>query len=140
MFSSLLSMNISFKAIVCIFDQKSFNNLVITLQEDDFMDEISMEYTFYQASKQEVPLSRSSSLWMNLPLLVYVYLFLSQEKKSMQEEILVSRHLLVWVQIVDCPFSKEQSCISSNSTSTPFNSFYNHFCVVEWCVSLFSTM
>jgi len=45
------------------------------------MDDISMEYGFYQASKQEVPLSRSSGSWMNLPLLVYVYLFPSQEGK-----------------------------------------------------------
>jgi hypothetical protein len=31
MFSSLLSMNICFKVILCICDQKSFNNLVVTL-------------------------------------------------------------------------------------------------------------
>jgi hypothetical protein len=29
--SSLLSMKVAFKAIVCICDQKSFNNLVVTL-------------------------------------------------------------------------------------------------------------
>jgi hypothetical protein len=47
MFSSLLSMKVTFKVMVCICDQKSFTNLVITLQEDDFMDKISMEYGFY---------------------------------------------------------------------------------------------
>ncbi len=57
-FSSLLSMKVSFKAIVCICNKKSFINLVVTLQEDDLMDEIFMEYGFYQVSKQEVPLSR----------------------------------------------------------------------------------
>jgi hypothetical protein len=31
MLSSLLSMKVTFKAIVCICDQKSFNNLVVTL-------------------------------------------------------------------------------------------------------------
>jgi hypothetical protein len=56
-------------------NQNVFNNLVVTLQEKDFMDDISMEYRFYQASKQEVPLSRSLGSWMNLPLLVYTYLF-----------------------------------------------------------------
>jgi hypothetical protein len=45
--SSLFSMKVAFKAIICICDQKSFNNLVITLQEEDFMDDISMEYEFY---------------------------------------------------------------------------------------------
>jgi hypothetical protein len=40
-------MKVAFKAIICICDQKSFNNLVITLQEEDFMDDISMEYKFY---------------------------------------------------------------------------------------------
>jgi hypothetical protein len=45
--SSLFSMKVAFKAIICICDQKSFNNLVITLQEEDFMDDISMEYKFY---------------------------------------------------------------------------------------------
>ncbi len=45
--SNLLSMKVGFKIIVCICDQKSFNNLVVTFQEEDFMDDISMEYTFY---------------------------------------------------------------------------------------------
>lgn len=80
-FSSLLSMKVSFEALVCICNQKSFNNLVTTFPKDDFMDEISMEYGFYQASKQEVPLSRSLSLWLNLLFLVYTYLFPSHEKK-----------------------------------------------------------
>jgi hypothetical protein len=40
-------MKVNFKAIVCICDQKSFNNLVVTLYEEDFMDEIFMEYGFY---------------------------------------------------------------------------------------------
>jgi len=40
---SLLSMKVAFKAIVCICNQESFNNLVVTLQEEDFMDNISME-------------------------------------------------------------------------------------------------
>jgi hypothetical protein len=53
--SNLLSMKVAFKAIVCICNQKSFNNLVITLQEESFMDNISMDYGFYQAFKQEVP-------------------------------------------------------------------------------------
>jgi hypothetical protein len=79
--SNLLSMKGAFTVIVCICNQKSFNNLVVTFQEEGFMDDISMEYGFYQASKQEVPLSRSSGSWMNLPLLVYVYLFPSQEGK-----------------------------------------------------------
>ncbi len=55
--SSLLSMKVGFKTIVCICDQKSFKNLVVTLQGEDFID-ISMEYGFYQASKQEVPLPK----------------------------------------------------------------------------------
>jgi hypothetical protein len=50
-FSGLLSMKVNFRAIVYICNQKSFNNLVITLQEEDFMDYIFMEYGFYQASK-----------------------------------------------------------------------------------------
>jgi hypothetical protein len=45
--SNLLSMKVGFKIIVCICDQKFFNNLVVTFQEEDFMDDISMEYTFY---------------------------------------------------------------------------------------------
>jgi hypothetical protein len=45
--SSLLSMKFSFKAIVYICNQIFFNNLVITLQEEDFMDNISMDYEFY---------------------------------------------------------------------------------------------
>ncbi len=63
---NLLSMKVAFKAIIYICDQKSFNNLVVTVQEEDFKDDISMEYGFYQASKQEVPLARSLNLWMNL--------------------------------------------------------------------------
>ncbi len=55
------------------------------------MDDIFMECGFYQASKQEVPLSRSLGLWMNLPLLVYTYLFPSQEGKYLQANILASR-------------------------------------------------
>jgi hypothetical protein len=47
LYSSLLSMKVVFKAIICICSQKSFNNLVITLQEEDFLDDISMEYEFY---------------------------------------------------------------------------------------------
>ncbi len=61
--SSLLSMNITFKAIVYICNRKSFNNLVVTLQEENFMDDIFIEYGFYQASKQEIPLSRSLGSW-----------------------------------------------------------------------------
>jgi hypothetical protein len=72
---NLLSMKVAFKTIVCICDQKSFNNLIITLHEEGFMDDISMEYGFYQASKHEVLLSRSLCSWMNLPLLICVYLF-----------------------------------------------------------------
>jgi hypothetical protein len=56
-------MKVTFKAIVCICDQKSFNNLVVIFQEEGFMDDISMEYGFYQASKQEVLLSRSLGSW-----------------------------------------------------------------------------
>ncbi len=44
--SSLLSMKVAFKTIVCICDQKSFSNLVVTFEEEDFMDNISMEYGF----------------------------------------------------------------------------------------------
>jgi hypothetical protein len=40
---SLLSMKVTFKTIVCICNQECFNNLVVTLQEEDFMDNISME-------------------------------------------------------------------------------------------------
>lgn len=101
---SLLSMKVAFKAIVCICDQQSFNNLVITLQEGDFEEEIFIEYIFYQTYEKEVPLVRSSSLWMNLPLLIYAYLFPSQEGKSTQVEILVSRHFLAWVPACDCSF------------------------------------
>ncbi len=61
--SSLLCMKVTFKAIVCICDQKSFNNLVVTFQEEGFINDISMEYGFYQASKHEVPLSRSLGSW-----------------------------------------------------------------------------
>jgi hypothetical protein len=39
-------MKVTFKAIVHVYDQKSFNNLVMTLEEEDFMDDISMEYGF----------------------------------------------------------------------------------------------
>jgi hypothetical protein len=46
-FLSLLSMKVAFKAIVYICHQKSFNNLVVTFQEEDFMDDIIMEYEFY---------------------------------------------------------------------------------------------
>jgi hypothetical protein len=73
--SSLLSMKVAFKAIVCICNQKSFNNLVVTLQKEDFMDDIFMEYEFYKASKLEVLLLKSLGFWMNLPLVVYTYLF-----------------------------------------------------------------
>ncbi len=38
-----------------------------------------MEYGFYQASKQEVPLLRSLGSWMNLPLLVYAYFLRGKE-------------------------------------------------------------
>jgi hypothetical protein len=44
-------MKVTFKAIICICNQKSFNNLVITLQEKGILGDISMEYGFYQASK-----------------------------------------------------------------------------------------
>jgi len=50
-FSNLLSMKVTFKANVCICNQKSFNNLVVTFQEENFMDNISLEYRFYQASR-----------------------------------------------------------------------------------------
>jgi hypothetical protein len=40
-------MKVTFKTIVYICDQKPFSNLVITFQEEDFMDDISMEYKFY---------------------------------------------------------------------------------------------
>ncbi len=80
-FSSLLSMKIAFIAIICICNQKSFNNLVITLQEEDFVDDIFMEYVFYLVSKQEVPLLKSSGSLMNLPLLLYAYIFPLQEGK-----------------------------------------------------------
>ncbi len=76
-FLSLFSMKVTFKAIVYICDQTSFNNLVVTLHKEDFKDDISMEYGFYQASKQEVLLSRLFGPWMNLPLLLYAYLFFS---------------------------------------------------------------
>jgi hypothetical protein len=42
--SSLLCMKITFKGIAFIYDQKSFNNLVVTLHEKDFKDDISMVY------------------------------------------------------------------------------------------------
>jgi hypothetical protein len=45
--SNFLSMMVAFKKIVYICGHKSFNNLVITFQEEDFMDDISMEYKFY---------------------------------------------------------------------------------------------
>jgi hypothetical protein len=41
--SNLLSMKVDFKTIICICNQKSFNNLVVTLREQDFMNNISME-------------------------------------------------------------------------------------------------
>jgi hypothetical protein len=63
-----------------------------------------MEHGFYQASKQEIPLLRSSSLWMNLPLLVYIYLFPSQEGKSMQANIFASTRLPTCVPFYECPF------------------------------------
>ncbi len=107
-FPSLLSMKVTFKAIVYIYDQKSFNNLVMTFHEEDFMDDISLEYGFYQASKQEVFLSRLLGPWMNLPLLLYAYLYFSQERKSAHEDILASRSLLAWVPIYECPFPKEK--------------------------------
>jgi hypothetical protein len=49
--SSFFSMKVAFKAIIYICDQKYFNNLVVTLQEEDFIDDISMEYGFYHTSK-----------------------------------------------------------------------------------------
>jgi hypothetical protein len=71
--SSLLCMKITFKAIACIYDRKSFNNLVVTLHENDFKDDISMVYKFYQASKKEIPFVRSLGSWMNLPILIYTF-------------------------------------------------------------------
>jgi hypothetical protein len=50
-FLNLLSMKVTLKAIVYICDQFFFNSLIVTLHEEDFMDDISMEYGFYQASK-----------------------------------------------------------------------------------------
>jgi hypothetical protein len=41
---NLLSMKVAFKAIVSICNQKYFNNLVVTVQEEGFMDNISMQY------------------------------------------------------------------------------------------------
>ncbi len=78
--SSLLSMKVAFIAIICICDQKYFNNLVITLQEEDFVDDIFMEYVFYMVSKQEVPLSKSLGSLMNLPFLLYAYIFLYKKE------------------------------------------------------------
>jgi hypothetical protein len=46
-FLSLLSMKVAFKVIVHICDHKFFINLVVTLQEEDFKDDISMDYKFY---------------------------------------------------------------------------------------------
>jgi hypothetical protein len=40
-------MKVAFKAIACICDQKSFNNLVVTLQEEGILGDIFMEYVFY---------------------------------------------------------------------------------------------
>jgi hypothetical protein len=105
-FLSLLSMMVTFKTIVYICNQKFFNNLVITLQEEEFMDDISLEYKFYWAPKHKVLLLRSSGSWMNLPLLVYTYLFPSQEEKFVQVDILASRHFPVWVLVCDYPFPK----------------------------------
>jgi len=79
--SSLLSMKVAFKAIVYICNQIFFNNLVVTFQKEDFMDDIFMEYEFYKASKQVVLLLRSSCFWMNLPFLVYIYLFSFTRRK-----------------------------------------------------------
>jgi hypothetical protein len=44
-------MKVTFKVVVCICDEKFFNNLVVTLQEEGISNKISMEYGFYQASK-----------------------------------------------------------------------------------------
>jgi hypothetical protein len=40
-------MKITFKAIACIYEHKSFNNLIFTFHENDFKDDISMVYIFY---------------------------------------------------------------------------------------------
>ncbi len=44
----------------------------------------------------------------DLSLLIYAYLFTSQEGKSMLATIQVSRRLLAWVSACDCSFSEEQ--------------------------------
>jgi hypothetical protein len=44
-------MKVTFKTIICICDQKSFDNLVVTLQEEGILGDIYMVYGFYQASK-----------------------------------------------------------------------------------------
>ncbi len=45
--SSLLSMKVTFKVVISICNQNSFNTLVITLQEEGISGNISMEYGFY---------------------------------------------------------------------------------------------
>jgi hypothetical protein len=44
---NLLSMKVVLKKIVYICNHKFLNNLVVKLQEEDFMGDISMEYEFY---------------------------------------------------------------------------------------------
>jgi hypothetical protein len=48
---------------------------------------------------------------MNLPLLLYVHLFFSQEGKSIQEDILASRCFPAWVPIYDYSFLKKTKVI-----------------------------
>jgi hypothetical protein len=45
---------------------------------------------------------------MNLPLLIYICLFLSPERKFTHVEILASRHFPTWVLARDCPILEEQ--------------------------------
>ncbi len=68
--SNLLALKVKIKVIICICNSQSFNNLVFTLNGQDFNDKFSMEYGFYMASNQEVLLTPSSSSWMNKLILI----------------------------------------------------------------------
>ncbi len=107
--SSLLSMKVAFKTIVCICDQKSFSNLVVTFEEEDFMDNISMEYGFTKLPSKKFFYQGHQTCGWNCHFW-YMFFFASQEGKSTQADYLASMCVLHGSPSMTIHFWKSRGC------------------------------